>query len=104
MMIEPGEKVVIDLNGERFDSVVLTRSQQRKLLASIRQLSTLDENIESIEAVYDIADSIAAMCLPSIDPDRMERLSNKQIFEIASKVLIAQSLDGAAEKKSESPL
>lgn len=102
-MIEPGEKIEIEVGGETFDCVVLKRSEQRRLVQLLRKLSTLEEDMDSIESVYDIADEVMSMCLPNFSLDQREKMNNKLIFDISSKLLVLLSLDGAAQKKSESP-
>ena len=102
-MIEPGKKVTIEVGGNEYESVVLKRSEQRKLLSLIRKLQSLDETIEAIETVYEIADEVAAICLPTMTEEQLEAMSNTTIFEIGGKVIAAQSMDTTTEKKSESP-
>lgn len=102
-MIEPGDKFTIEHGGETFAAGCLTRSQQRKIIGVLTQLQNIEESVESIAKVYDLADELLQLCVPSMPMERRELMSNQDAFEIAAKVLVAHTMGTEAKKKSGSP-
>ena len=102
-MIEPGEKFVIEYEGESFAAVCLTRAQQRKVLSTLAKLSSLEESVESIAAVYDMADELLAMCFPSMSEQTKDRLSNSDIFALVGQVIAEHTIKSDTKKKSVLP-
>lgn len=102
-MIEPGQMIEIEHNGRNLLSRVITRSEQRKIVAILQQLQKLEESIDSVEKVYDFADQLLALCLPDEPESVREQLSNEDAFAIASKVLTRHMLGSSDKKKLESP-
>lgn len=102
-MIEPGETFDIELDGRTLKAACLTRSKQRKILGVLKQLQSLDETVDSVQKVYDLADELIALCVPSMPEADRELLSNEDAFAIATKVLAAHTMGTESKKKSESP-
>ncbi len=102
-MIEPGTPLEIEHNGETFQSVVLTRSEQRGLTKLVQQVSTLDETIDSIDGLYDLIDEIVAICLPGISETDSDRLEIPDVVQIAGEVLARHIAGIDTKKKSELP-
>ena len=101
-MIEPGETFDIELDGRTLKAACLTRSKQRKIIGVLKQLQSLDESVDSVQKVYDLADELIALCVPSMPEADRELLSNEDAFAIATKVLTAHTMGTEAKKKSES--
>ena len=102
-MIEPNETFEIELAGRMIKAACLTRSKQRKILGVLKQLQTLEESVDSVQKVYDLADELIALCVPSMPESERELLSNQDAFDIATKVLTAHTMGTETKKKSESP-
>lgn len=101
-MIEPGKPLEIEASGETFTSVVLSRRQQRSLIGLVSRAAKLETRVESIDELYDIADEIVDICLPTANESIKDRLQIKDVLAIANEVMLAHILDGEDKKKSES--
>jgi len=103
-LIEPGSPLEIEACGETFESVVLSRRQQRSLVSLVKESAKLDEkSVESVDRLYDIIDQIVDICLPNASDETKDRLQISDVLEIAGVALTANVLDSVSKKKSESP-
>ena len=89
-MIEPNETFEIELAGRMIKAACLTRSKQRKILGVLKQLQTLEESVDSVQKVYDLADELIALCVPAMPEAERERLS-KEIQRLEGEITKAES-------------
>lgn len=101
-MIEPGEKFKIEYEGETYLAACLTRRQQRQAVSLLGELSNIDESTESLQKVYDIADTLLELCVPGLTESQKDRMNNTDIFAIVGKAVAAQMMGGETKKKSAS--
>lgn len=103
-MIEPGTPLQIEACGQTFESVVLSRRQQRQLLKLVADASKLEPRVESIDKLYDILDEVIEICLPGATETLKDRLQFIDVLEIANSAIAANMVNATHKKKSESPL
>lgn len=102
-MLKPGEPIQIEHKGQMIQAVCLGRSRQREVVKLMTKLAGLDESIESIQAIYDIADEMLEICCPEMSDEQKDILGNDDVFEIVGNVLKAHTLDVETKKKFELP-
>lgn len=89
-MILPGETVEETVNGQTYQIVSLSRSQQRNLIALVGQTNGLTESMESIEKLYEIADQIAEIVLPQMSAEERDKVSVTDVLAVGAKTMERQ--------------
>ena len=102
-MIVPGSPYELQVSGVTLTGAVLTRSQQRELIALVSKASKLESRVESVDEIYAIADKMVEMCIPKETQEVKDSIQVSDAMEIASAVLLTHMLNGTAKKKSELP-
>lgn len=101
-MIEPGTRLEIAACGTTFDSIVLSRKKQRELIGFVRQATRLDATVESLDKLYDIADQIVELVIPTAGETLRDSLQINDVLELANACLLAHMPDADAKKNSAS--
>ncbi len=102
-MIASGDTFAICVRGQDFDAKVLRRSEQRKLVAMLQQLESLEGSVDALQSVFDIVDKVGAMCLPTLSDEELDGLTTDFVLEIAGETIARQLLGVEDKKKFESP-
>ena len=102
-MLTPGESYPISVEGVSYLASVLSRSQQRELIQLLAKLTKVEETIESLSTVLDIADSVAGIVLHGYSSEQLDNIPTDHVWELANESLEKHVLGVADKKKSESP-
>lgn len=102
--IEPGERFEVSYgNGHQIEVVALSGRQKRRIVSLMAEVKQLDKTPESAARVYDIAEEAFLICVPDATDELLDKLNERQQFEIVSATIAEQMLSEDDKKKSESP-
>ena len=102
--IEPGERFKVGYgNDHEIDVVALSGRQKRRIVSLMNEVKQLDKTPESAARVYDIAEEAFCLCVPDATDELLDKLNERQQFEVVSATIAEQMLSEDDKKKSESP-